>query len=417
MTSPDDLFRQSRNRIQQLGLQEIPFTESPPDLNSSTLNKVFTGRQQELREVFNLFQSRERRRILVYGNIGIGKSTFLLEVLSVLRRQRPHMLTTYLSLPSGLDLATTALIAVALKMDDEEWAQRQLYQMVIPIDRPPKEKTSTAGANMVLQGLMSGKDLPIAPQQYPTISLDRLLDRALAKYKDGVLIAIDDLDKRNPAEVRQLMHDAQGVLKGRAWFMLTGHPQGMTSDLLTSERGLFDLQLEMRPMEQNTVQEMLVNYLNSAREPEIPFGRTNAYHPFTEDAALKFCQAAQGHPRRFNRLGQAVLNFALQEQANIIDIPLLDRGLEATQLSQLDQAALSFQEKRVLQLLQEKGRLTEENISLTDLQTLGFGGFNDLLPFLEKLESEDLIERSPQKDVIEFESLFSPMPTQEEKLE
>ncbi len=35
------------------------------------------------------------------------------------------------------------------------------------------------------------------------------------------------------------------MLKGRAWFILTGHHLGnhlgMTEDLLTSERGLFDL--------------------------------------------------------------------------------------------------------------------------------------------------------------------------------
>jgi predicted ATP-dependent serine protease len=97
MTSADDLFKQSFDNIQRLGLKEIPFTESPIDLNSDTLDRVFTGRQKELGRVFNLFQSRERRRILVSGRLGIGKSAFLLEVLSVMRRNRPQMLTTYIS--------------------------------------------------------------------------------------------------------------------------------------------------------------------------------------------------------------------------------------------------------------------------------------------------------------------------------
>ena len=87
MTTADDIFDQSRNNIERLSLREIPLTESPIDLESQTLNKIFTGREHELRQVFNQFQSRERRRILIYGRIGIGKSAFLLEVLSVLKRK------------------------------------------------------------------------------------------------------------------------------------------------------------------------------------------------------------------------------------------------------------------------------------------------------------------------------------------
>ena len=94
MTTADDVFDESFDNISQLGLTEIPFTESPVDLESETLRRIFTGRTDELRQVFNLFQSRERRRILVYGRLGIGKSAFMLEVLSVLRRKRPQMLTT-----------------------------------------------------------------------------------------------------------------------------------------------------------------------------------------------------------------------------------------------------------------------------------------------------------------------------------
>ncbi len=83
MTTADDIFEQSFDNLSRLGRNEIPFTESPVDLGSETLRRVFTGRENELRQVFNQFQSRERRRILIYGQLGIGKSAFLLEVLSV----------------------------------------------------------------------------------------------------------------------------------------------------------------------------------------------------------------------------------------------------------------------------------------------------------------------------------------------
>ena len=141
MTTADDIFEQSANNIQNLGLREIPFTESPTDLQNKTLDRIFTGRENELRQVFNLFQNQERRRILIYGRIGIGKTAFLLEILSVLKRKRPKMLTTYISLSSELDLATTALIALAKALPDDDWAQRQLYQMGIP--RPKEIKNLT----------------------------------------------------------------------------------------------------------------------------------------------------------------------------------------------------------------------------------------------------------------------------------
>ena len=239
MTTPDDLFDQVSSSFERLGLRESPFTESPIDLESETLQYVFTGREDELRKVFTLFQSRERRRILVYGRLGIGKSAFLLEVLSVLRRKRPGMLTTYISLPADLDLATTALIAVAQEMADDEWAQRQLYQMGVPTAKILKERSSEISGSVGIGGKIGEKDLPVTKPLYPTVSLDTLLERAQKRYPQGVVIGIDDLDKRNPSVVRQLIHDAQGMLKGRAWFMLTGHPMGMTGDFVDNRTGNF----------------------------------------------------------------------------------------------------------------------------------------------------------------------------------
>ncbi|NJL02024.1 MAG: ATP-binding protein [Spirulinaceae cyanobacterium SM2_1_0] len=401
-------WAKATSSIQRLGLREIPFTESPIDLNSDTLSRVFTGRRDELRRVFNLFQSRERRRILVYGRLGIGKSTFLLEVLSVLRRKRPKMLTTYISLPADLDLATTALIAVAQEMPENDWAQRQLYQMGIPTAKPIKERSSEAGGSMVLTGKISEKDVPITKPQYPAISLDILLEQAQKQHPDGVAIAIDDLDKQSPRYVRQLMHDAQGVLKGRAWFMLTGHPFGMTGDLLTSERGLFDLQLPLEEMDQATTYEMLINYLSSARlnhdctDPDDPA----AVLPFLPDAARHFCEVSKGKPRLFNRLGAQVLAKAAALQVDEITLAVLNRGLSAASRNLVQQAALKVQEKRVLALLQARSHLSDEAIALEDLEGLGVTTYSELLPILERLETADLAYRLAEDDA----TAFAPMP-------
>jgi hypothetical protein len=408
MTTADDLFDQASNNIERLGLTEIPFTESPTDLQSETLQRVFTGREDKLLQTFNLFKSRERRRILVYGRIGIGKSAFLLEVLSVLRRKKKQMLATYISLPASLDLATTALIALARAMPDDEWAQQQLYQMGIPTEMILKERSSKVGGTLVFTGELSEKDLPVSKPQYPTVSLETLLERAQKKYPEGVLIAIDDLDKQDPSTVRKLMHDAQGMLKGRAWFMLTGHPMGMTGDLLTSERGLFDLQLKLEELDPTTTYKMLINYLNSARikndctDPNDP----RSVLPFLPETAKQFCAASFGKPRLFNRLGNIVLSTAADLQVEIITQEVLDKGLKAAARSLPLQAALNVQEERVRALLLERGSLSDETALMADLQQLGVRTFSELLPILERLEEADLAYQINQDDT----KAFAPIP-------
>ena len=415
MTTADDLFDQASSNIERLGLKEIPFTESPIDLQSETLQRIFTGREDKLLQTFNLFKSRERRRILVYGHIGIGKSAFLLEVLSVLRRKKKQMLTTYISLPANLDLATTALIALARAMPDDEWAQRQLYQMGIPTAMTLKERTSEVSASMGLGAKAGEKDLPVTKPQYPTVSLETLLERSQQKYPEGVLIAIDDLDKQDPSTVRKLMHDAQGMLKGRAWFMLTGHPMGMTGDLLTSERGLFDLQLKLEELDQPTTYKMLINYLNSARinndyaDPNDP----RSVLPFLPETAKKFCEASFGKPRLFNRLGIIVLSTAADLHAETITQEVLEKGLKAAARSLPLQAALTFQEERVRALLLARGGLSDETILMADLQQLGVRTFSELLPILERLEEADLAHQLNQDDTKAFAPILLPSTDEE----
>ncbi|MGK7929186.1 MAG: ATP-binding protein [Spirulina sp.] len=417
MTTGEDIFDQAAGNIERLGLTEIPFTESPLDLESKTRDRVFTGREKELRQVFNLFQSRERRRILVYGQIGIGKSAFLLEVLSVLRRKRPKMLSTYISLPADVDLATTALIAVAREMSDDDWAQRQLNEMGIPTDKALRDRTFEAGASQIFTAKISEKNVPINKLQYSTISLETLLERAKKKYPDGVLIAIDDLDKRNPRQVRELMHDAQGMLKGRAWFMLTGHPQGIMGDLLTVERGLFDLQIPLKELDAKTTYQMLINYLNSARINNDCSDRENpkSVLPFTPETAERFCMKSRGKPRLFNRLGNAVLATAAEMQAEKITPDVLLQGLKAASRTLREQAALNAKEEQIRLFLEQRGILSDEEIAMEELEQLGVRSFSELMPYLERLEQADLAQQSDRDDATVYEPVLLP-PADENEL-
>jgi uncharacterized protein (DUF1778 family) len=257
-----------------------------------------------------------------------------------------------------------------------------------------------------------GKDLPITKPLSASVSLDTLLERSRQDYPQGVLIAIDDLDKRNPSVVRQMMHDAQDMLKGRAWFMLTGHPMGITGDLLTSERGLFDLQLKLEELDQPTTYTMLINYLNSVRigeaftDPEDP----RSVRPFLPETAAAFCEASRGKPRLFNRLGGILLNTAADMQVDTITPEVLAAGLRAATPALRERAALTLQEERVRAFLKRHGPISDDTITLEELEELGFRSFNELLPLLERLESADLAYQQEDED---GEKVFAPMPLPE----
>lgn len=155
------------------------------------------------------------------------------------------------------------------------------------------------------------------------------MDRALTKYQ-RVVIAIDDLDKQDPARARQLLLNAQGLLKGRAWFLLTGHPSGITQDYLISDRGLFDLPLKLEPLDADTSYQLLVNYLAVARRrpanPNNP-DDLNPVHPFTPETARELCRLAEGIPRWLNRFANYVLLKAAELQAPRITDDVLQVGL------------------------------------------------------------------------------------------
>lgn len=406
MSEADRIFDELSITLSRWGLNEIPFSESASSLRQSQLRDVFTGRTQELREVLTLFQGRERKRILVYGWIGIGKSAFILEILSVLKRKAKDTLATYISLPPETDLATAALIALAREMEDDEWAQHQLNLMGLRPKKPPVHKTGKGKAGISFIGVEAEETtISVATPQFPALSFEDLLERALKKHS-RVVIAIDDLDKRDPARVRELLRNAQGMLKGGAWFMLTGHPSGLTHDILTRDLGLFDLAIELKPVDQSTAHRMLVNYLNSARrkdarrDPDDPL----AVRPFTPETARLLCERSDGVPRWLNRLGSYVLLKAATIHADLITPDVLQQGFEYADQKLRGQTGLTPEDYYVLDIVLEKGSLSDETITLTDMERLKAKEFSEILPILEKLVQFDLLRRLPSERAAEYES-------------
>jgi Cdc6-like AAA superfamily ATPase len=101
MKKSSNFLAKAKNKFHRLGLKSDPFTESR-SITDGSINNVFTGRDAELEQVAQRLLGEERRRILVYGRIGIGKSAFLAKILTDLEE--------YTS-----DLLVASLIAAILK--------------------------------------------------------------------------------------------------------------------------------------------------------------------------------------------------------------------------------------------------------------------------------------------------------------
>jgi len=403
MNDFDALYQASADIYEQWNLTNIPFAESAEKLGR--LSQVFTGRQDELRQVINLLRSQDAKSILIYGWIGIGKTAFIREVLEGLDRNMGNkVLTASIKLEAGSDLATAALIALARKMPDDEWAQFQLNRLGLRPDSALRTRKTTVGADLVLKG--SVEESTVAPEnpRFSTLSFEDLLDRALKKY-ERVVIAIDDLDKQDPATAKQLLLNAQGLLKGRAWFFFTGHPSGITRDYLIADRGLFDLPLKLEPLSEDTSYLMLVKYLASARRRPADAHNPNdlnAVHPFTPETARELCRIAQGVPRWLNRMASYVLLKAAELQEPKITDAVLQIGLIHAREELRGQPGLTPQDYYLLDMVLEKGVLSDASITLEELEKLKVETFSEILPRLDQLVEYDLLKRMPTERATEY---------------
>jgi hypothetical protein len=149
-------------------------------------------------------------------------------------------------------------------------------------------------------------------------------------------------------------------------------------------------------------------YLNSARIKNHCTDASNpdSVWPFLPETAQRFCDESRGRPRLFNRLGIAFLNKALELGAESITPDILEAGLQAAYADFRERAALEMQTQKVLSLLQRKGQLSDETVTLEDLEFLNFTSFSELVPYLDRLEEVDLAYRRDRDDATEYEPIL-----------
>jgi type II secretory pathway predicted ATPase ExeA len=398
MTNIDEIWQELEDQDRAWGINGNPFIEASIDIEQ--LRKVYTGRDSEIKTAVQQLRSVNRSRILVYGDIGIGKTAFITMILDLFERKDPGTLTAQISLPAKTELATAALIALAAKMPNDEDAKKILNQLGLLSESSYQKgsKTFKIGPNFLG---MEGKteDTPQNQIQFADLAFNGLLDRALQNH-DRVIIAIDDLDKQDPATVKELLLNAQGLLKGRASFILTGHPSGLTQEILLSNRGLFDRTQQLTAIDFDTTKLMLLKYLNSVRQQPKDINDPDAFAPFTADAADLICQRSNGSPRVLNRIGSYAIIEGGQQNLQVIDAEAIERTIDKARKSFRDQ--FNPQERVLIDSITNQGVFSDSNLSFEELQKLGVKSFAELLPVIEELQRRELIERLPNDGSIAY---------------
>lgn len=148
---------------------------------------------------------------------------------------------------------------------------------------------------------------------------------------------------------------------------------------------------------------MLINYLSSARieETSVELESPDAVHPFTKETARILWDRSEEVPRWFNRMANYILLKAAELEAEKIELDILQQGLEYGR-QELRGQELTAEDYYVLDLVLEKGVLSDANISLDDLERVKVQEFAQILPILDKLVQLDMVRRLPTERATEY---------------
>ena len=269
-----------RETLKQWGLSEVPFRATPPQ-DPAELSRVFYGRQQEL--ALALPTLYEGRNVLVRGLWGVGKTTFILHILHRLQQETAHlgerMLIIYIGRFPGESTDAfykAVLLPLADALAAENAEARQVRDAIGGSQITRSQKTQIEGG-VDLQIVSIGGSWEQGGNQTWQIQnsysvLLKMFDIAQEQY-DRVLVAVDDLDKREPLVVQSILDDAADLLRrgqGRRGFLLTGRSISALQDVSAHMLGLFSETITLPRMSSDELHHVAVNYLNTARERPSP---------------------------------------------------------------------------------------------------------------------------------------------------
>jgi type II secretory pathway predicted ATPase ExeA len=354
-----------RELLLALNLAENPFVKTAN-------GRVFVGRVNEIRAAAMRIVDHPRN-LLVWGGHGCGKTTFLRKLLHELRAARKlSFLTGYTTLvddtPLGFQQAALTALCEGAR-DGTSSEELQTFATETLADLAP------LGAGGAGAGALD-------------LRFRRALELAKAAGFHRVVLAIDEIEKREAEVVQRMLLSSRFLLDLDASFVLTGRPLDIFSDRRAALLAVFDPRIELKPFEPAESREILRKNLAVARlapEPEATL------RPFEDDAVAQMVTLSRGLPRPLNLMAGAALQLALDETA-LSGAPLA--SVSAAHLAR----ALEREGNVIYEEIGSEGRSMVGNLyqhsgfaSSPDLEGLAPGRRPDTLHELEELSREDAV--------------------------
>ena len=355
-------------------LTEIPFSRTDP--SDQIIERVFVGRVQQLKDAAWRVVDRPRN-ILVLGGYGLGKTTFIRKLLRELHGAKTmRFLTGYAPLqsdsPQGFQFAALgALVEGALT-------------------------TAPAGSPLHDFALKTREELarldPTVPDglRAPYLRFQEGLALAHQQGFKRVVIAVDEIDKRDAQVVQAILMGSRFFLDLEASFLLTGKFLDAFSDIRASLLAAFDHRVELHPFSAEESREIIERNLAVARPEGCALGPASL-EPFEEPLIDEINRRARGLPRPLNLMAESALQESLREAMEqgasrfTVTLKHLDAALR-------NEGNLVFNEvgAEARQLL---ARMFQRNgyIGGADLDALSTGGLPEAMRSLEELSRRDAV--------------------------
>jgi type II secretory pathway predicted ATPase ExeA/Holliday junction resolvase-like predicted endonuclease len=367
-----------------------PFTRTEP--SEAVIDRVFVGRAEQIREA--AFRVLEKpRNLLVLGGYGLGKTTFIRKLLRELHGSKNiRFLTGYAPLrsdtPQGLQLAALSALAEGALQSAPPESELYRYARTVMDELGRVEGTS----NEALRA--------------PDIRFREGLKLANGMYR-RVVIAIDEIDKRDPQTVQAIIMGSRYFLDLEASFVLTGRFLDALSDIRASLLAAFDHRIELQAFTPEECEEILRRNLQTVRvEPET----TPSTSPFRQEVVEAITQRANGLPRPLNLMADAALEEAIWEAVGGT-AEKLDVSLEHLEKALRKEGNLVFNkvgaEARDLltRIFQRNGYVTGAELDMLS----PVGGVPEAIRTLEDLSKQDAVLRLGAGDGAAF--ALTPMVT------
>ncbi len=384
-----------RETLRRWGLSDVPFRATPPE-NPAELSRVFYGRQHELDLALPALY--EGRNVLVRGLWGVGKTAFILRLLHRLQQETAalgeRMLILYIGRFPGETsevLYRSLLLPLSEALADAEPEARRVWDALSGLQITRSRQLQVEGkVDLQLVSIGGswerGKEEGWQLQNVYTVLL-RLLDVAQERY-GRVVVAVDDLDKKEPRAVQDLLDDATDLLRrgrGKRGFLLTGRSTSTLQAVSGQMLGLFSETIALPRMSTDELYHIAVNYLNTARER--PSGEVA---PFTPEVISQIAEYAYHIPRQFNLICEKVMRRGAMRSVERIDertFSMLWRMVQSEFALELTPDI-----RRLLYVARRSGGLSAD-IDDAALEQLGVETFVELLPMLKALEGDLLIRQ------------------------